>query len=655
MAEDKSEGRKEKSPIEKLQQDLYSRDKPPVIDEERYAPSSKPVDGVKGTWSSTTKPVHKPKKKRKFVPKILLTFNLLKKVLILATVFFVLAIAVAVFVIRGGINLVSTQNVELEVSGLTIIEGGEELALDIALKNGNRVALENVFITVEYPSGARDALNVNKTLTRQEEQIDKVSAKGEASRTFRSVLFGEQNSVKSIRISAEYKTEGSEAVFTREEIYEVVIRSSPVNITLSAPQEINAGQELSLNLEVSSNSTSPVKDLRVSLDFPVGFTLLSATPTADFENRVWKIENLEPRDIVTINIKGRLDGAVNEEKPFRAVIGSPHPDNDQAVGVEFISAVESVVIQKPFINLAANINGSLSGDYVGRVDERIRVDIDWANNLPIDLSDVSLEATLQGSAFPRASVSVNDRGFYRSLDNTVVWNKNTFKPFFQVRPGQSGTLSFAFKTSNEEWATSSRLREGLVTLSITMKGTRFLESRPPETVFATISRVVKIQGDLSLDAETVYSVGPFVNFGPIPPKAEQPTTYTVTWSAKNTYNNVENAFVTASLPVYVEWLGKISPSGEGVIYNPLTRTVAWNVGNLNSWTGFLSNPRQVSFQVSLLPSLSHLGSSPVLVNNPYIIGTDKFTLTDISETNSSLTTKITTDPIYSSKSGVVTR
>jgi hypothetical protein len=160
---------------------------------------------------------------------------------------------------------------------------------------------------------------------------------------------------------------------------------------------------------------------------------------------------------------------------------------------------------------------------------------------------------------------------------------------------------------------------------------------------------------LSLDAETVYSVGPFVNFGPIPPKAEQPTTYTIIWRANNTYNNIENAFVTATLPIYVEWLGKISPSSEEVMYNPLTRTVAWRVGNLNSWTGSLSDPREVAFQVSLLPSLSHLGSSPVLVSNPHIIGTDKFTLTDISETISSLTTQITTDPINSSNAGKVTR
>ncbi|TSC61033.1 MAG: Uncharacterized protein G01um1014107_143 [Parcubacteria group bacterium Gr01-1014_107] len=426
-----------KSPIEKLQEGLYSRDKPPVLDEERYKFGQKPVDSVKSGWFPIKQATKLKIKRRFFLP-----FVWLKKALIIAAVFFVLAVSVSVFVIMGGLNLVSTRNVEIVVSGLTVIEAGEELVLDVALRNDNRVNLEEVTLTLEYPEGARDYLNVNSVLIRQEEKIELVPAREEVSKTFRSVLFGEQNSVKSIRIVAEYKTEGSGAVFTKEKIYDVGIRSSPLTVSISAPKEANAGQEVSLTLDISSNSTSAIKEILVSLDFPVGFTLSVANPSPDFENHIWRIKDFQPRDKKEIIIRGRLDGGAGEEKPFRIAVGLPNPENSRIVGVEFISLVESVTIKQPFIDLVADIGGSESGDYISKINQTIRVDIRWANNLPIDLNDVYAEVKIKGSALDRASVRPSRAGFYRSIDDTIIWNKNTFPEFSKVKAGQASAENY---------------------------------------------------------------------------------------------------------------------------------------------------------------------------------------------------------------------
>jgi len=69
-----------------------------------------------------------------------------------------------------------------------------------------------------------------------------------------------------------------------------------------------------------------------------------------------------------------------------------------------------------------------------------------------------------------------------------------------------------------------------------------------------------------------------MNTGPVPPKVEQPTTYTVVWTVDNTSSAVGNAKVTATLPPHVKWLNETSPSGESVSYDQNSGLVTWEIG-----------------------------------------------------------------------------
>lgn len=115
----------------------------------------------------------------------------------------------------------------------------------------------------------------------------------------------------------------------------------------------------------------------------------------------------------------------------------------------------------------------------------------------------------------------------------------------------------------------------------------------------------------------------------------------------NTSNDVNNAKVTASLPAYVTWLGVVSPQSEDLTYNPVGGEIVWNIGDVKAREGISSSPKQVSFQVSLLPSLSQLNAKPSLVKNIVLTGEDDFTGTLINSSYRDITTRISTDPMYS--------
>jgi hypothetical protein len=194
---DQKNQKPDQSHIGELEKDLYSRDKPSILDEERHHLEKTEQDIGKGWQKEASK--NTKKKHRNF------TSGLFKKIFISAAIFFVLASSISLFIVFGGLNIISSQNIDLSIEGLTIIEGGEELVLDVLIQNNNRVALEDVSIVVEYPDGAREHQDINNVLIRQQEEIDFISAKGQASRTFRSILFGEQNSIKSIKVTIQLK------------------------------------------------------------------------------------------------------------------------------------------------------------------------------------------------------------------------------------------------------------------------------------------------------------------------------------------------------------------------------------------------------------------------------------------------------------------
>ena len=147
-------------------------------------------------------------------------------------------------------------------------------------------------------------------------------------------------------------------------------------------------------------------------------------------------------------------------------------------------------------------------------------------------------------------------------------------------------------------------------------------------------------------AKALYYSGPFTNTGPIPPKAGQPTTYTIVWALSNTSNNISNAQVHATLPSWVDFVGPISPPSEDLTYDPSTKEVAWNIGGIPTGTGITSSDREVSFQVTLNPSTSQVGTSPLIINDAVLTGHDDFANVDITVNKNSLNTQLFNDSSF---------
>ena len=639
-----------KDGIEELREELYSRNRTESRSENRDFEPKKTVDGVRTDWNAWEAPKKIPPEEET-VKKSMPT---LQKLFFAAIIFFIFSVAISVYVFFGGGNVVSTKNVDVNVIAPISVSAGDEFPMEITIANQNNTALEGVGILVEFPSGTRKFGNIQTELQRYRKSLGEILA-GQATTTkISAVLYGQQGDKKNINISIEYRVTNSNAVLAKSVIYEATIGSSPVTLSVNSPKEVNAGQEIEINIEMASNSVEVVKNLLFKSEYPYGFTFASATPVPAYDNNTWDLGDFRIGSKTSIKIRGKIDGQEGDQKTFKFAIGSQDPDNEKSISVTYVNNAETISIQKPFVAVDLSLNGDSGNPYIGKAGKNVKADLNWTNNLSDAITDVKIEAKLSGSIFDSNSVSAGT-GFWRSLDNTIVWDQSAEPAFSSIKPDQNGKTVFTFNMRPMA-SDSGIIKNPQMTIDLQVSGRNQADLSGQSSVISSLSRTIKLSSDLGLVSKILYSSGPFGNTGPVPPKIDQETTYTVVWTLTNTSNNLSNVKVYANLPSYVKWLGNVSPSTENVIYNQADGSVNWNVGDIKAGTGYDGPGREMAFQISFTPSQSQVGSVPNLVNDASGSGTDKFTGTGImSNIRSALTTSLINDSIYSSGSGIVSR
>jgi len=617
--------KEESDSIERLKRKLYSRTQKGlgIAKRRRLRPLG---HDVKEEWKSEM--AQKPKRATGKHP-------VLSTVLLFSAVFFVGSALLAAYFFLGGSVTVSARNINITIEGPTTVESNEELELQISVTNNNATMIQSADLLIEYPDGTRSAVRSGAPMLRHRETLGSLRPGKTVQKTVRSVLYGEEGSEQHISVTLEYRVEGSNAIFNKEQEYSLVLGSAPLEITVDAVEGITSGQEIVFTINVLSNSENTLEGVLLRAEYPFGFSFLSSSPQPVFTNSVWSLGDLEPEERKTVTVRGTVVGENEEERIFRFATGIRSAVDETQLETTFATQSQEVVIEKPFIGITLALNGDGAEPYVASAGKRIRADLGWFNNLPSQILNGSIEVRLAGSIINELSISVQN-GFYRSVDDTVLWRSEHDPALSVISEGESGTESFSFETF--DLSSGRTFRNPEIKLNVSLRGSRLSEEAVPEAIESTLVRTVKIASDLFLSARALYFGGPFTNTGPIPPRADEETTYTVLWTVTNSYNAVGNTLVTATLPSYARFLGTVSPSTERVTFNPTGGVVSWSVGTIEA-----GGKRDVAFQVALLPSIVQIGETPIIVENQRVTGTDLFTRTEVRDDHLPLDIRLTSD------------
>lgn len=613
--------------IEKLKRKLYSRTQEPVLDlRSQIKQEEVPVQNAWGEKNELNLGEYMDRK-----PK---THPMLKKFLFAAILFFILSVAISVYVFFGGSNLISANNVDIQVAGQSSVASGDEVDLSVSLINQNHADLQSTLFTIDYPDGTVANKDSSTPLKHNQEDIGIVASGSSVDRTAKFFLFGDKGTVKTIKFQIEYQVAGSNAVFTKEKNYDITLGSSPVILDVQAPQEVNSGQEINFVATISSNSPSLLQSVIVSANYPYGFTYDGSSIKPASGNNIWNLGDLKSGDKKVLSINGKLVTQDGEQRTFRFSVGTKSTDSSLDIGTILGQVSPTITVSKPFISATLSLAGDTSDTVATYAGTNITSFLDFTNTLQDQINDVSVHMNMQGQALDRGSVQVGNGGFYQSTDGTIIWDKNSTPAFSQINPSDSKNLNFSFNTVKLPVG----VKNPSIAISVTITGTRSSPGGSVEQISTTFQKTVKISADLSLVTKILRG-GPIANSGPIPPKAENVSTYSADWILSNKWNDLSGTKVVTQLPPYVEWTGQVSPSTANITYSPDTRMVIWTPDSVSAGAGFTLSPKEVFFQLKIIPSLSQVGNAPQLTSDITLNATDNFSGVIINRTSPALTTQ----------------
>ncbi len=564
------------------------------------------------------------------------------KLVMLGLAVLVFSIGVASVLTLSGNNTISGKNIAIAITGPLTVGGGEVIPLQVGITNNNTVAINSATLIVEYPSGTQSVADNAGDLHIERLQLDTIKGGETLNIPLRAIVYGEENEEKEVKVSIEYRVEGSNAVFFKEaESLFFKISSSPISLKVDNEVRISSGQETEMSFTITSNSPTNLSGLLVKAEYPRGFDFSKAEPAPDYAQNMWLIKNLKPESSKTFTIKGVIDGNEGENTAINILVGVPSESKPQELTSVFVSDKANFQIERPFFDIDMKIDGQSSNDVSVEPGSNFGVTIEALNMLDYTLYDTSVKVFLSGNAVAGADINV-DNGFYNSANNTITWEVGSQSSLEQTLPGNKAKVSFSVKPDTKVTKTPQ------INIDVQVQSKRVSADRVAEKLESTDSAVVRVVSTPKIAADVIYNKGAFIDVGPIPPRAEEETTYTLSYMLTSGSNSITNSTVTANLPSYVKWLDQTSGSGE-VEFNPINRTLTWNPGNVAANASVF-----VSFQVGLTPSKSQIGNTLTLLDKQTLKATDLFTNQVVRDEHTALTTELSRETGYPSGNGRVT-
>lgn len=333
-------------------------------------------------------------------------WSLSVKILVGSVIFFILTILLVFYKFIGGGNIVSGNNIEVTIKAPVSVAGGEVLPFEIEIKNNNNVTLVGSDLGVVFPLGAKQVEDTALEAKRVQTFLGDILPGQSIKKNLAVVLFGEENEQKDINITLEYKVAGSNSLFNKNKTVSILISSAPVSIVVTGQKEVNTNQNVDFTVEISSNSSSVIKNLLLKADYPFGFTFKNSSPDTFSQNNLWLIGDLAPGAKRTIRLSGILSGQEGEERGFNFSLGSQSKNDTLSLEQALVASFSSVTIRRPFVSADITLNEESGAEYISSSGEKIKATINWQNNLQYEVSDVSIVVKMSGNALDKSSVLI---------------------------------------------------------------------------------------------------------------------------------------------------------------------------------------------------------------------------------------------------------
>lgn len=481
----------------------------------------------------------------------------------------------------------------------TVVSGGES-TLSISYTNKSRETLENVALTLTYPPYfvLQDIDHPEFEATTNTIEIGDLAPGANGLVKVRGVMFGDVGGTQKFESTLSY-TWHETKTGARDRSYSFSPQSSALAIETQLPDRLVSGQRISGEVRLENTGPVTFPEAAIRAVFPDGFDLRQ-TSLAQREDNTWVVPQIEPGDELLIEYAGNLSIDNNEEAQF---LFEP----------SFVFGDERFIqdtLEETVSTVPPPVDVSISGvPEVLTAGVSIPVTIEWT-----DQSDLAIK-----NAKIRIEGATNEPEW--DIDTPVVAGSREASLIPHAGGGTERSAAFT----------------PIIEFELEETGD------PVTVVGATQERKITTSVSLGGFARYFTSAGDQLGRGPLPPQVGEETIYWVFINAQHTFNDVENAVLTAKLPSNVSWIDKQSVTkGSSVAYNAGSHSISWSIGNLEAT---LSNGSiaAASFALGITPSSDQAGSIPALLQNVRFEGLDSWTRQSVVRNIGTISTQISED------------
>ncbi len=537
----------------------------------------------------------------------------------------------------------SPDNIILSFDTPESIETGREFSFSLLYHNNNQIDLQNCQLAISFPRSLeiiqadKQSKDVGKDFITFD--LGELSAQKNGTIKFQGKIIEKEQAITYLNATLTYKRNNGETN-ERKVRQGIKVMSSKILAQLEATRQIASGDLAEYLLKIKNNTYENLENIEAKLNYPGGFTYSEANIAPAGEgNNIFRLPILTPGEEIAINIKGNLIGSTVEKKIVSVQIGIRNEENFTILAEE---SAQTEMISSP-LTIQQEISSGL--DEKGNVNpgDSLRIKVKYKNSSDLPMKDVVIVTSLEGKAIDFNSVS-SENGDFNLSQRKIVWRGGNINQLQALKPQEEGEASFTFNVL------SFLPSDSLDDKNFEIISSTQIDSPDVPTPIATNKLItsdekkIKVNSKVFFQSSGFYNDNVINNFGPIPPKVGEETSYTIHWKIVNVSNDLSNTIVKASLPNYVNWKNNFYPAGKKEIaFDERTHEVIWSPGKIPAQTGTQLGAKETVFQISITPQENQIGQELTLINESLLTGTDTFTGKIYQSSDEAINTKLKDD------------
>lgn len=512
----------------------------------------------------------------------------------------IIFLIIILFIVLGGLgcwywtrNPYSKDVLKIEILGPEEANFSEEVEYTVKYKNNGNIRLESPRLIFEYPENTLVGDSFIRRKEVESEELGDIYPGEEKTYVFKGRLFGKEGELKTANAQLSFQPKNLKARYESTTSFTSKIKPVPLTFDFDLPSKIESNKDFNFSINYYSALDYPLSDLTIKVQYPDKFEFVSSKPAS--ANKIeWGINLLNKAQGGRIDIKGKMVAELGEHKMFSAQLGMWRSEGEFILLKEVNREIEIV---QPNLSVFQQINGQ--NEYIASAGDILHYEVFFRNLGTEPFASLFLVVSLTGQGYDFGSVKVAD-GKFQKGDNTIVWDWNSISKLKFLDQGEEGKVEFWINLKDDWNIGSYALKDAVVKNSVLISKIKQEFETKVDSKLSILSQVVS---DSNLD-------------------------YTLTWQAKNSFNNVKNVRVKAILSQNIRLTGKTIPeNSSNFAFDSQSREIVWIVGDMRAGDGALNNPPTISFQVEAV----NQKSGALLLDQVRIIGEDEWTNREIEQ------------------------